>query len=79
VAVAASTGAALIGMLTLLFLYRAASGYDPGELPDGCTQPGGDVLIWYTPLLAWSPLLFLVARDYRHRAACRTSGAEQQA
>jgi hypothetical protein len=78
VAIAAYTGAAIIGFLTLLFLYRAASGYDPGELADGCTQPGGDVFIWYTPLLAWSPLL-LVTRDYRHRATGRTAGPEQRA
>jgi hypothetical protein len=67
VVIIAFAGATVIGLLTVLFLYRMAFGYDPGELPTGCSQPGGDVLVYYAPLLAWSPLLFLVANDYRRR------------
>jgi hypothetical protein len=69
VVIAAYAGSAIIALLTLIFLYRMVSGYDPGELPSGCSQPGGEVLIWYAPLLAWSPLLYVVAKDYRRRAA----------
>jgi hypothetical protein len=67
VSTVAMAGAALIGLLTLYFLARLALGVERGESPTGCEPPGLEVLVFYLPLLAWAPLLALVASDYRRR------------
>jgi hypothetical protein len=60
-------GAALIGLLTVYFLARLVLGVDGSESSTGCEPPGLEILGFYTPLVAWAPLLYLVTRDYRRR------------
>jgi hypothetical protein len=60
--------AALIAGLSVYFF--ANSVFDLVEsrpLPPGCSQPGLDVLVFYIPLLAWAPLLLVLALHYNHR------------
>jgi hypothetical protein len=38
-----------------------------GHTKSTVSAPGWDILRWYVPLLAWGPLLLLVAADYRRR------------
>jgi hypothetical protein len=63
----AMTGATIIGALTLYFLVRLAIGIDGKPSATGCSSPGWEVLVFYLPLVAWAPLLFVVARDYYRR------------
>ncbi len=70
VTVAGYAGAGAIAALLLYGAIREAAGGGPlHQLPEGCHQPGADVLRWYLPLLLWPPLLALVTHDYwrRHR------------
>jgi len=65
----ANVGATVIALLTLYQLLHQAFGIaQPLEpLPPGCTPPGAEILVFYAPLVAWAPLLFVVAHDYRRR------------
>jgi hypothetical protein len=70
VAVAAATGATLIALLTIVGLLNVLRDVEPrGGLPPGCAKPGFDVLVFYVPLIAWAPLLYLVTYDYHRRSA----------
>jgi hypothetical protein len=65
----AMTGATIIAALTLYFFVRLAIGLDGQTSATGCSAPGWEVLAFYLPLVAWAPLLFVVARDYSRRGA----------
>jgi hypothetical protein len=78
VTVVAVTGATLIALLTVIGLLNVLRDVDPRrELPPGCEQPGFDVLVFYIPLVAWAPLLYLVTYDYyrRHVSTRRAEAA----
>jgi hypothetical protein len=69
-AIVAATGATLIALLTIVGLLNVLRDVEPkNELPPGCAQPGFDVLVFYIPLVAWAPLLYLVTFDYYRRNA----------
>jgi hypothetical protein len=67
--IAATTGATMIALL--IAYYFAAQAVAPGwtvkALPPGCTPPDFDVLVYYVPLIAWPPLLYVVTWQYYRR------------
>lgn len=79
------TAIALLGAATLCFLALLPTmnamfdWYARPSLPPGCTPPTGSfatMLAWiYAPLLAWPPLLCLVALDYYRRGVGRATTA----
>jgi hypothetical protein len=70
----ATVGATVLGLLTVYQLidqvFDIVGPLKP--LPPGCTPPGAEILVYYVPLVAWAPLLFLVTFHYHRR---RTSVA----
>jgi hypothetical protein len=69
----AATAGTVIALLTVFAIVNVAFDMKPArDLPPGCEQPGLDILAFYIPLVAWTPLLFLVTRDYHRR---RTAAA----
>jgi hypothetical protein len=77
----ATVGATLIAALTVYqLLHQAFDIAGPLEpLPPGCTPPGAEILVFYAPLVAWAPLLFLVTHDYRRRRRQGSAGREDAA
>jgi len=68
--IVATVGATLIALITAYAVLNAIFGFVDGPLrpaPAGCKPPGTTVAILYAPLVAWSPLLYLVTYDYYRR------------
>jgi hypothetical protein len=65
----ALTGASIVGSITVYAFTKDALGiaYDAPPPPPGCEPPGLEVALLYLPLPLWSPLLFIVAINYRRR------------
>ena len=65
----ALTGASIVGAITVYAFTKDALGiaYDAPPPPPGCEPPGLGVALLYLPLPLWSPLLFVVAINYRRR------------
>jgi hypothetical protein len=69
VTVIATLGATLLTLIiTYYFVVQAvASDFTFEPVPAGCSSPGIDILIFYLPLIAWPPLLYLVTYHYHRR------------
>lgn len=67
-------GAAAMGLLTVFVVVEEAiSGGASKPMPAGCSRPGFDVLVYYTPMVAWAPLLAFVALHYLRRRTAKES------
>lgn len=69
VTIIATVGATI---LALLIAYASvvsvvAPDWTVKPVPPGCTAPGFDVGVYYLPLVAWPPLLYLVTYQYYRR------------
>jgi hypothetical protein len=65
--IAALTGATIIWLLNVFYFIRQITGVDNVDTQPGCSPPDLEILIFYMPLIAWAPLLFVVALHYHHR------------
>ena len=69
VVIAAAAGATIIALLiayaTVVSIVAPEWTVEP--MPPGCSKPGRDVGVYYLPLNAWPPLLYLLAYHYYRR------------
>jgi hypothetical protein len=66
---AATTLATLVAVAVGYYLVKEAFnlGGPLRTLPDGCYPPDFHILVYYAPLIAWAPLLYLVTYQYHRR------------
>jgi hypothetical protein len=80
VSVVATFGATILAIVVLYYfvVQAVASEWTFEPVPPGCSSPGFDILIFYVPLIAWPPLLYLVTYHYyrRRTAPKREHGAD---
>ncbi|HWC30860.1 MAG TPA: hypothetical protein VG845_12345, partial [Dehalococcoidia bacterium] len=79
VAVSSAALASAVGLLVSYYVIKEALGLDIGTsrpLPDGCSAPDLSVLVFYVPLIAWAPLLFLLTHHYYRRRISNTNPSE---
>jgi hypothetical protein len=69
VTILATAGATIIALLIVYAtaVSVVAPGWTVEPMPPGCRKPGWDVGVYYLPLVAWPPLLYLVTYHYYRR------------
>ena len=69
VVIVATAGATIIALLLVYatVVSIVAPGWTVEPMPPGCSRPGWDVGVYYLPLNAWPPLLYLLAYQYFRR------------
>jgi hypothetical protein len=68
--IAASAGATVVALITGYAVLNQIFGFvtEPLEhVPAGCGPPGTAVALLYAPLVAWAPLVYVLAFHYRRR------------
>jgi hypothetical protein len=73
VTIVATIGATIIALVIAYYftVQAVAPAWTVKPLPPGCTPPSFDILVYYLPLIAWPPLLYLVTHQYYRRRLAR--------